>query len=49
MLLEAQKNSSLSRAQSCRKTPAIEKSKNFLTAANLFGRTSRRFQLSAPP
>jgi hypothetical protein len=38
MLLKAQKNRGLSRAQPCRKTPAIEKSKYFLTAANLFGR-----------
>ena len=38
MLLEAQKNSGLSRAHPCRKTPAIEKSQNFLPAANLFGR-----------
>ena len=31
MLLEAQKNRGFSRAQPCRKTPAIKKSQNFLT------------------
>jgi hypothetical protein len=41
MFLEAQKNCGLSRAQPCRKTPAIEKSQNFLTTADLFGREHR--------
>ena len=41
MFLEAQKHRGLSRAQPCRKTPAIKKSQNFLTTADLFGREHR--------